>query len=459
MATLLSINSKLRSFGVITGFDTLAAETSNLASSVQALNSSSLGSVLNESIAGIQSINTTVNAEFSIGLLTENLTGLRDQIVQDVSAAKTDLDAITGGAVENSFNDLVFACATAEGVKAAIDTVASPTEGQLTTILQNVVPTQYANQVSSLAQKTFSDFSVDLNTAVSSFSSTFNNLLGSVTGNPLQDIILQDDATPINLIENLGVGADIAGDVFILLQNKQTSQAVQQIVELTGRASAEVEVLLGNIPISLEDQIQRRNVSSSSTGVYDVSDKNNEWNGASTPIDFFDVIATQEQLTVEMLKCPREITEVVFFGHEMTENQILTSAEIHESYIADGNDGIPFHYVVLPNGNIQRGRPLARTGTYSNTHSEYSIGVVIPHVVGTAATVKQGQSVRQLIESFYTVWPGGQIFDAQLDTGDSDIRVGVSVNNYLASFKKVNYGSAARSFSSRQLISAAQGNV
>ena len=459
MSTLLSLNSKLKSLGIVSGFDNLSTQTSSVASSVQALNSSSLGNEINATIGGVQGLNTTKDAAISIGLLTENLPGLRSEIVLDVSSSKSDLDSITGNTVDNSFNDLVFTSATAEGVKAAVNSIVVPTSTQLTNILQNVVPEQYANQVSSLIEKSFTDFSTELSEAVGSFNSSFSDILGSVTGNVLQDVILQNDSRPINIIETLGVDFATAGEVLVLLQSNQTNQAVELLVSLTGGIASDIEDVLATVPTSLEDQIDKRKVGSSSTGVYDVSDKNNEWNGANTQSSFFDVIATQEQLTVEMLKSSREITEIIFFGHEMTENQLLTSDEIHQSYIADGNDGIPFHYVVLPNGNIQRGRPLSRSGTFSTTHDQFSIGVVIPHVKGAPATIKQGKSVRQLIESFYGVWPGGQVFDAETDTGDSEVKVGVNIGNYIASFKKVNYGSAGRSFSTQQLISAAQGNI
>lgn len=459
MATLLSLNSKLKSLGVISGFDKLATEATTVASSVQALNSSSFGNEINSTISGVQGLNTTPDATIAIGLLTENLLGLQSQVVKDVSSSKSDLDLITGSSVDNSFNDFVFTSATAEGVKAGVNVVASPTDDQMTNILSNTVPEQYANQVASLVINDYSNFSTQLSTAVGSFGSAFADLLGSVTGNVLQDVILQNDTRPINIIENLGVDSKTAGEILVLLQSNRLNQAVERLVSETGKSAEEIESVLATVPISLADQIDKRNVGNSSTGVYDVADKNNEWNGANTPATFFDVIATQEQLTIEMLKSSREITEIIFFGHEMTENQLLTSTEIHASYIADGNDGIPFHYVILPNGNIQRGRPLSKDGTYSTNRGKFSIGIVVPHVVNVPATVKQGKSVRQLIESFYSVWPGGQVFDAEIDTGDSEVKVGVNIGNYIASFKKVNYGSASRSFSTQQLISAAQGNV
>ena len=57
------------------------------------------------------------------------------------------------------------------------------------------------------------------------------------------------------------------------------------------------------------------------------------------------------------------------------------------------------------------------------------------------------------------MWPGGQVFDAQEDLDESQVSVGVSIASYMETFKKVNNGGSGRSFSTAQLISAAQGNV
>ena len=189
MATLSSLNAKLKSLGVVSGFSELSDASSKLASSVQALNSSSLGTEINAAIAGVQGLNTTLDAGLSVALLTENLTGLQSQVVKDVAESKSDLDKITGAAVNNAFNDLVFASATAEGVKAAINLVATPTDEQLTTIMSNIVPEQFAGQVSSLVTKSFGDFSGELLTAVTSFSSSFDAVSYTHLTLPTSDLV------------------------------------------------------------------------------------------------------------------------------------------------------------------------------------------------------------------------------------------------------------------------------
>jgi hypothetical protein len=461
MATINSINAKLGNLDFSSGFDKLNQQANVSAANVQALNSSSLGTLLGENLSGVLSLTTNLDPKRGVGLLTENLTGLKDLVVNDVSSSKSDLDAMTGSSVNNGFNRLIVAATTAEGVKSAISKAApTATDQQKQTIITNIVPLKFSNQVADITVKDFNQFSTEFTTASSAYTSAFSNIVKSATGNVLQDVILQTDATPLNLIENIGVSTPVAASVLVLLQSNNSPEAVKIVVAETGKPAEVVEAALAAIPVGISDQIEKRSVGKSSTAVYDVSSKNNEWNGSSTPPEYFDIIATLEQLKIEMIKCPREITEIVFFGHEMTQNQILTAKDIHESYNAEGSDGIPFHYVVLSGGNIQRGRPISKGGAYSSTREKFSIGIVVPHVKNNPATIKQGESAQFIMEAFYSVWPGGQVFDAHKDVDDlSEVEVGINIEGLRQSLRKDNHGQSSKASSTKQLISASQGNV
>ena len=459
MTNLTSLNTKLKSFKLAAGFDTLVKDTNTVASSVQALNSTSLGGLLNETLSGVQSLNTTTNSAAGIATLTGNIPGITDQIIKDVSQSKTALDAITGTSNDNGFLNMVITSPTPEGVKASIGSIATLTTNQTENILGNITPKKYADQVKDISIKDFSTFSNDFSSSLGTFISSFNNLTQSQTGNPLQDILLQTNDTPISMIENFGVPRDQAPEILVLLQSKEFEKASIIVSSVTGKSITETEAFLATVPTTLNQQLSTESAYKSNTGVFDVSSKNNTWQGSKTTNEYFDIIATQEQLLVEFIKCPREITEIVFYGHEMTPDQVLSAKDIHASYNADGNDGIPFHYVIQPGGNLQRGRPLAAEGTYSTTHNKYSVGIVIPHYQNSDANIHQGATVRQIFEAFYQVWPGGQAFDAKEDLNESNVSVGISVTNYVESFKKINWGGASRSFSTAQLISAAQGIV
>ena len=458
MASLVALNSKLKSLVSTSGFDVLSKETSAIASSVQALNSTSLGTELNESLSGILALNTSAKALASVAILTENIPGITDQIVKDVSQSKDALEAIMGATADNGFLDVVITCPTPEGIKVSLEAIAKPTDQQTQAILANTTPKKYQDQIATITVKDFAKLSGDFSSSLATFASAFSNLTKTQTGNVLQDILLQTDDAPISILENFGVLRSEAPAIIVLLQAKKFTEAITKIAALTGKDIETVEAFIPTVPTSLDAQLSEGG-ETSSTGVYDVSSKNNTWRGAATTNEYFDIIATQEQLLIEFIKCPREITEIVFYGHEMTADQILTAKDIHESYKADGNDGIPFHYVVQPGGNLQRGRSVAKEGTYSTTHNRYSIGIVVPHYVNAEASVQQGATVRQIIEAFYHVWPGGQLFDANEDIGESKVSVGLSISSYVESFKRVNYGGAGRSVSTTQLINASQGGI
>jgi hypothetical protein len=89
MATIPEINSILRSAKVGAGFSDLVNDTSTVASAVQALNSTSLGGLLNETLSGIQALNTSISTSSSIAILSQNIPGIQDQIIKDVSDSKT----------------------------------------------------------------------------------------------------------------------------------------------------------------------------------------------------------------------------------------------------------------------------------------------------------------------------------------------------------------------------------
>lgn len=460
MASLFDINNKLKNIVNIAGFDKVASQANSVAANINALESTSLGNLINENISGIQGLNTSAG-KANIALLQSNLTGLTDQVVKDVSSSKTDLQSITGASdgVEDGFLDFVFTAASAEGVKAAVNVVASPTEAQLKTILTNIVPEQFSNQVSNIVGQDFTKFTQDLSSTVTSFSSTFNNLLNGKTGNVLQDILLQTDTAPISAIVGLGVDDNVAADVLLLLQKDDIKAAVNLVKSKSSLnlSTQKLEQELAKVPTDVSDQITSGSVKSSSLPTFDVTTNFNNWNGKSTADSYFSVVATFEELMIEMVNTNREITEIVFYGYEITEDQAITPADIHRTHIAAGLNGIAYHYVVLPNGDIRRGRSLSVDGEHNSGHNQYSIAVVVPHIDGAPATVNQARTIDLMLEAFWNIWPGGQCWDGKNDIDISLFEVGVNIDNYRSKSRKQNFGTGDRSFSTAQLIAAGQG--
>lgn len=458
MANISTINTRLQNIVTAAGFDTVVAEANDIAANVNALESTSLGTQLNENISGVQGLNTAAG-NANIALLTSNLTGLEDQVIKDVSTSQSDLNSITGATVNNGFLDLVVTAASAEGVKSAVGKVASPSDNQLQAILQNVVHEQFKNEVPNIITSNFTNFANTLFDTSSSFNSSFLDLLSGKTGNVLQDVMLQSDASPINIIESMGLGVEKAAEILLLLQATKFKEAVEIVSSITDLTVEQAETQLAAVPTSLSNQITKRAARASSLPVYDVTTTFNDWNGKDTPPSYFSVIASFEELMIEFVNTSREITEIVFFGYEIGPDQTVTPEDIHAACIADSMDGIAFHYVILPNGDLRRGRPITVDGEYINVHNQHSIGICIPHRDGVSASVQQGRTVDLVLEAFWNIWPGGQVFDAEIDVGEADFPTGINISSFRDNYRKINYGSADRSYSTAQLISAAQGNL
>ena len=428
MAKRDTINLRLRGLDNSAPFSQLAVGQENLRDAFADQKSNLLaGQPLGAIIDGIlKGINTTDNPKAAIGILT----GKNRNIPIEVNNSDADaLRLITGAQAghEAVFKELIFTAATKEGLSASIPDFLTGDDG-----------------LPSLANLT------------ERFKASIANSIQTLTGNALQDLILADDRTPITILQRLGISsASKAGLILSLIQNDDLTRALEVIRSETGGDNSQIEVALEQLKGgTLSSQIDPPTaLPSSGVETFDATAKGNEWRGRNTGEDYFDVIPTEQQLRIELLATSREITEIIFYGHEMTEDQVLTAPDIHQAYRDSG--GIPFHFVILINGNLQRGRPLNLEGDYSEAHRRYSIGIAIPYVRGGRSTVAQGKAVDQIISTFRGVWPGGRVFDAAFDLSESEVALPLDVQGYLIKHHAVNFGGREQSLSTADLIEAA----
>ena len=143
------------------------------------------------------------------------------------------------------------------------------------------------------------------------------------------------------------------------------------------------------------------------------------------------------------------------FGVETREQQVLTSSELHTAHNAAGINGIGFHYVILQNGVVQRGRPLAVQSEILENHDQYSIMVGLPHS-GNYISPEQAKSLRMMMKMFYSSYPGGKFIDAHEVDQEIGFNSGINAEALRSVFKRFNFGGSTRSLSTAQIIAAAQ---
>lgn len=456
MVDIALVNAQLRQLVSAGNFEKVLSQATSTSTTVQALDSTSLGTVINEIVSGFQALNVAQGNQGS-ALMTNNVPGVT--LENDTSANNTSLGTITGGTVNNGFTKLVVTTPTPEGIKSALAATTTVTNTQLKNVLENLIADEYATNLDDVVTTDFSTEAETLAAATGVFTSSVNNLLGGLTGNLIQDIILKVNQAPLVPLVQLGVDIGIAQQAYNLILEDKKLEAAKLIFanQENPTSITQIEDQLEDIDTSISNQVETGAAPNAERSTYDTNSNSNKWTGASTPPSVFTYVSSEEELRIEFLRTQREITQMMFFGYEVEANQVLTSADIHLLEGFDtGGDGITMHYIVLPNGTIQRGRPISKVSSGISEHNDFSvfIGSII-NKDSNIVTVDQLRSIKSLSKAFYAAVPGGQMLSSN-DFDPEYTASGFKVDSLVRANGKQNFGNSSRSFSSAQLAAAAK---
>ena len=112
----------------------------------------------------------------------------------------------------------------------------------------------------------------------------------------------------------------------------------------------------------------------------------------------------------------RKITELIVHCAATPEGKHFTAADIDSWHRQRGFAGIGYHYVVLLDGTVEKGRPEERAGAHCLGHNAESIGVC--YIGGCAAdgvtpkdtrTTRQRESLSALLAGLLKRFPGAKV--------------------------------------------------
>lgn len=95
-------------------------------------------------------------------------------------------------------------------------------------------------------------------------------------------------------------------------------------------------------------------------------------------------------------KSKRTITEIIIHCTATPEGKSYTVEDIRRWHKQQGWSDIGYHYVILLDGTIERGRPEDIIGAHCTGHNSHSIGVV--YVGGVAKDGKKSKDTRRLAQ-------------------------------------------------------------
>jgi N-acetylmuramoyl-L-alanine amidase len=85
------------------------------------------------------------------------------------------------------------------------------------------------------------------------------------------------------------------------------------------------------------------------------------------------------------------------------------ASTIHRWHLENGWSGIGYHYVILEDGEVQKGRPDYWTGAHASGHNVGSIGICLIGMGGDA-TREQMLSLRNLAKGLTHKHKGSRLF-------------------------------------------------
>jgi len=511
-ATIQSLQSQLKAVG-----NTLA--NSELASgAVQANQQKVAGefsALLNagELVNGMKSLTQNINHSGSSNIvdgtgivkLTAAVAGLEQDLRTNIDADAGDLSTMTGETVSSAFRKKYYGGTSVESMNSMlVDATGKPTE-QLTSTLQTFHAGDFVNKVGAALQ---TDLSSVLSIGQSNFSSLLNTFTDGNIGEVLQDITDKLDISgtlfsKIGLLADFGLEAKAIEGAIKNIVSGNFPAAVNVIAGSSSRSYDEVETTVKGYGtqlsqrltgVSIENELPPFEIGTTPDGYDEPFDKST---GKSSP---FTMIKSFDELEGDFRNASREITEVILHWSETGINQFLTSEDLDEL-----QGGIRYHYVILRDGNIQRGLNINQIASHVpsvavakntadetsnpnslaiqsktpinytppadligiNNHNKYSIGICI--IGGIAApsgspdferflskssiTSAQWDTIDNLFKTYYKVFPGGQAFGHN-DIESKEIDPGFSVPDYVfTKFKKQNIDST-RALSVKELNQA-----
>lgn len=101
---------------------------------------------------------------------------------------------------------------------------------------------------------------------------------------------------------------------------------------------------------------------------------------------------------------PRMQTNFFVLHHTATEGD-TTAEEIHQMHLNQGWSGIGYHFVILKNGTVQRGRPRGYIGAHAKGYNYESIGINIAGNFETEEpTAEQIEAVAKLLSQLCEIY-------------------------------------------------------
>ncbi len=370
------------------------------------------------------------NDEPIVSIVTEQVENVQ---IKKISVKKTEIATLTSATAEDGLLNIAVTTGNPKGIEKVLKEIfeakdsqirpniqqASPVSTRVVTAVKKDISTDVTNKAQKINNKVMADlgnpFQSESQLGFGSLGSSFGNILGAVMAKvreltPAKNFGDVVSAFPSSV--EIPLGTTVTN-----IQEADGSTNVAKIVDTDRSVSSQVR---------------------SSTPPYKIRQSVGEFNGTLTnPSYVFERVDNSEELELELMTSTRELTACVVDWSETFTNNYLDAEMVHKVQLGrvlekHGNafavqlgieGGIQFHYVIMRDGTIERGRPLSiEAGGFNPWHKRsvyvgfvagYNApeGIENPSIFRSSESItpEQWKSFDAFIDVFFKAVPGGEI--------------------------------------------------
>tara|TARA_B110000902_G_scaffold47748_2_gene54274 strand:- start:7715 stop:9190 length:1476 start_codon:yes stop_codon:yes gene_type:complete len=463
-----NLNSQLSGILKNSNLDAILEKKSQIVGATSCKLETSLTKV-GESVSGILPLSggdnplDNVSALDSIVEITGQVPGLSNELIGDISSTTSNISSAIGETVANGELDLIISSGAPEAISRSLTNVTGKTAEDISSVLKSVATLDGQEGISKITASISGGLGISTGIAdvTKTFEGSFKDLMGSVGGGLLSNLIRKADKSFDLITKGLLIGTDIDIDIIAsLIEKGDKAKAIALISAQSTIPFGEIEQTVNKLDLSPSANISNGAspvVGQKTTECFEIGSNNDTWSGSSTPITSsqFSYIDSPEELVAEFRNANREITQFIAHWTGTYTNQDIGADEVHSWHLDRGWSGCGYHYIIRRDGRLQRGRPLDKQGAHSGAygHNRRSIGVSMAggyncpsgtprpnkYISAQSLTPAQMNTFKMFAKSFYEAWPDGQALGHNDTSDQGKVDPGFDVPEYVkATFGKTN---------------------
>lgn len=342
-------------------------------------------------------------------------------ITRDTPPTQADLEAITEVSMAGGFLDLAVTANTPEAIGRTLGRITNLPLTQLQTSISSLSLDNFGSLGDALRDlqrglDAVNNLQLQLTQFQARISSILENGLNGVLSNFIEGFA-PEIAPVLNTIANVGrLTENLRIQLNAHIQVGNIIEAAELLRPLSSLSLDAIEQLLGNIEVNISGilGVERSEVTRPENTV-EVRERIES--GPEDPD--VEEVGPAEEIHAYFAGLQREVTEIVVGSTNTPIDYNPQPSEITGGW----------HFLIDRNGQIRQVSPLEQTGDYSETHAEYSVGVIFAGgAAGTVREISEGLYGRQpfnsvsnytqaqwlafsrLVQMFYTFYPYAQFF-------------------------------------------------